>query len=45
MSVGLQVFNETGAKALDITDGLVRLGGIISTQTKSGLAKIVNPNK
>lgn len=45
MSVGLQIFNENGAKALDVTDGLVRLGGVISTQTKSGLAKIVNPNK
>lgn len=45
MSIGLQIFNENGAKALDVTDGLVRLGGVISTQTKSGLAKIVNPNK
>lgn len=45
MSVGLQVFSENGTNALDITDGLVRLGGVISTQTKSGLVKIANPHK
>lgn len=39
MSVGLQVFNETGAKALDITDGLVRLGGHHINANKIGTRK------
>lgn len=45
MTSGLQVFNENGTEALDVMNGLIRFGGVVSTKSASGSVQIDNPNE